>query len=88
MVECYLCKLEVAGSRPVSGSSVGWCPHSLSFLSDAVPLSIEVDACGEGGSSPPVVLLHRRQTTSKNRGGVIDDQTRVYPQYHDMAGTA
>ena len=32
MVECYLCKLEVAGSRPVSGSSVGWCPHSLSFL--------------------------------------------------------
>lgn len=65
MVECYLCKLEVAGSRPVSGSSVEWCPHSLSFLPDVVPLSIEDDACGEGGSSPLGVLLQRRQTTSK-----------------------
>ena len=44
---------------------------TLSFLSVlAVPLSIDVDACGEDGLSPSGVLLQRRQTTSKTWGGV------------------
>ena len=49
-----------------------------------MPLSIEVDACGEDGSSPSGVLLIQAQNHIKNHGGVSCDKTRVHSECYDI----